>query len=165
MAILIGGIFFLVGLLLFQTAVISRLPLIYGSSDLFLLFLSSWALQEKSIKNYEFALIAVVFVSVVSALPFYIYFITYVGIVILANILKKRVWQTPLLALAFTVIIATVTEHGLTLLWLRLGGNNIPIIQTIGLVSVPALILNLIFSIPVYVIISNIAGSLFSSES
>jgi cell shape-determining protein MreD len=145
--------------------VISRLPLINGSSDLFILFLSSWALQNKSIKNYEFALIAVVLISIVSTLPFYIYFITYFGIVFLANILKKRVWQTPILALAFTIIIGTLLEHGLTIIWLRLGGNILPIIQTIGLVTVPTLLLNLILSIPVYAIISNISGSLFPSES
>jgi len=165
MAVLIGGIVFLVFLLLFQTAVVSRLPLLYGSADMFILFLSSWALQEKSTKNLEFALVATVIVSAVSALPFYIYFITFFGIIGLSNILKKRVWQTPLLALAFTVLAGTVTEHGLTLLWLRLGGNNIPLTQTIGLVSVPAILLNLLLSIPVYTIIRNLIGSILPIEN
>ena len=165
MTVLLGGIVFLIGLLLLQLAVVSRLPLIYGSADLFILFLSSWALQEKSIKNYEFALISIVLVSAVSALPFYIYFITYFGIIIIANILKKRIWQTPLLALAFTILAATAIEHGLTMVWLRLGGNSFSWAQTLGLVSVPSILLNLLLAIPVYTVIRNIIGSLFPAES
>jgi len=165
MAILLGGISFLIVLLLFQMAVVSRLPIVYGNADLFILFLSSWALQEKSTKNYEFALISVVLVSAVSALPFYIYLITYFGIIVLAGVLKKRVWQTPLLALAFTILAATIMEHGLTILWLRLGGNAISLSQTIGLVSVPSILINLLLSIPVYTVIRNIIGSLFPAES
>jgi hypothetical protein len=165
MAVLLGGISFLIVLLLFQLAVVSRLPIIYGSADLFILFLSSWALQEKSTKNYEFALIASILVSTVSALPFYIYFITYFGIIFIASVLKKRVWQTPLLALAFTILVATIMEHGLTILWLRLGGNTFPLSQTISLVSIPSILLNLLLSIPVYTVIRNIIGNLFPTES
>jgi hypothetical protein len=165
MAVLFAGIIFLTGLLIFQIAVVSRLTLLYGSSDLFILFLSAWALKGKSIKSLEFAIIAGVLVSFVSALPFYIYFVTYLGIVLIAYNLKKRVWQTPLLALAFTIIVATLVEHGLTILWLRIGGTSIQLTQALSMVSVPALLLNLLISLPVYAIISNIVDSLFPSES
>lgn len=164
MYVLLGGSLFLIGLLVLQTAIVSRLPLLYGSADLFVLFLSAWALQGKAKKSLEFALLAGLLVGAVSALPFYIYFATYIGIVIIANFLKNRVWQTPLLALAFTIIVSTLVEHGLTILWMRLSGVPLSINQALGLVSVPTILINLLLSIPIYAIINDIVGTLYPSE-
>jgi hypothetical protein len=164
MPVLFGGGLFLVFLLIMQTAVVSRLQLLYGSADLFLLFLATWSLQSKSTKNFEFALLASLLASAVSSLPFYIYFITYFGIVIIVSFLKKRIWQTPLLALTFVIIVATITEHGLTIAWLRLTGTSMRIEQSLALVSVPSLLLNLLLSIPFYAFIHDATSMIYPTE-
>lgn len=151
-------------MLLIQTTIVSRLNFIYGGADLYILFLSAWSLQVKSSKNIEFVLIATTFISIASALPFYIYLITYLSIISLAYFLKKRIWQTPILALAFTIIVATLINHGLTIFWIRINGTAIPVEQAIGLITVPTVFMNLLLSIPVYIVIRNIIEYIYPYE-
>ena len=57
-------------LLMLQTAVFSRVPLLQGTTDLVLLAVVAWALQRKVQTAWQWAIVAGVMVSFVSAMPF-----------------------------------------------------------------------------------------------
>src|SRR5512140_55181 len=85
-----------------QSAVISRVYLLSGVADLPLVMLAAWALQENVDSSWHWAAAMGILVGFISALPWYVPVISYLVVVTLAQVLQRRVWQAPLLAM-FTV--------------------------------------------------------------
>ena len=154
----------LVVALILQSVVLSRLPLINGTADLILLVLVSWALQEKADDALFWALLAGIMVSFVSAMPGFAALIAYILIVFLVRQLRRRIWQAPILAMLVAVVVGTIVQHILYIISLFIAGNQLPFQQTISLVTLPSALLNLLFSLPVYILISDLARMLFPVE-
>jgi len=151
----------LIVLLMLQMVVVSRLPLVHGTADLVLLALISWALQERARSAWAWAILAGVFVSFISALPFYMPVVIYVLVTATARLLQRRVWQTPILALLVAVFVGTLIEHGLSLVTLNVTGAGIPWQEGFGLVTVPSLLLNLAMALPIYTVIVDLSRSVY----
>ncbi len=146
-----------------QSAIIPSFALLSGYTDLLLVLLAAWALQEGVDTGLQWALLAALMMSIVSHLPWYIYVAGYLGIVLLARVLQKRVWQVPMLAMFTVTFLGTVFMHLLTFVYLRLFGHSISFSDAMGLVTLPSLLLNLLVAIPVFGMMRDLARWVFPS--
>jgi cell shape-determining protein MreD len=147
--------------LMLQTAVISRINLLYGSADLILVILAAWALQERVTTSWQWAVVAGVLFAFVSGLPWFVPLAGYLLIVGVARLLQRRVWQAPLLAMFTVSLIGTLMLHILSISSLRLLGNPLPVGDSFSLITLPSILLNLLLAIPIYAVMRDLAGWLY----
>ena len=154
----------LVVFFILQTTVFSQARLVSGTADMILLFLVAWSLQEQVKNSWLWTVIAGVFVSLVSAMPFFSPLIGYIGVVGISKGLQRRVWRTPLLAMLIVVLLGTFFQHSVYVLVLQLTGAPISWLESLDRVMLPSAILNLIFSLPIYAIAKDLAGRISPQE-
>jgi rod shape-determining protein MreD len=140
-----------------QSSVISRIYLLSGVADLPLVMLAAWALQENVDSGWHWAFALGILVGFVSALPWYVPVMSYVVVVALAQILQKRIWQAPLLAMFSVTFLGTVVLNVLTYLVLRIGGVEMPFEDVLGLLVLPGVLLNMLLAIPIYAIMRDLS--------
>jgi rod shape-determining protein MreD len=140
-----------------QSAVISHMTLLAGYADLMLVILAAWALKAEASSAWLWAILGGFMVSFVSGLPWPVIMFGYLFVVLLAQLLKKRVWQAPLLAMFSVTFMGTLIMDLSTLLILNLLGTPLPVGDSLGLVVLPSMLLNLLFAVPVYVMIRDLA--------
>ena len=96
---------YLIGLLLFgllavlQGTIVSAMPLLKGTADLFLLFIVAWALQDRVESAWQWCLIGGVLASIYSGLPFGVFILAYLICVGVARLIKRYIWKAPFLAM------------------------------------------------------------------
>jgi hypothetical protein len=146
-----------------QSAIVSQFPLLGGTADLILVLVAAWALQESVTTGFHWAFLASVLVSLVSSLPWVFHFVSYMGIVLLALALQRRVWQVPLLAMFSITFVGTLALHLLTIGYLSLSGAAIPLGDSLGLITLPSVLLNMLIAIPVFAISRDLAGWVFQT--
>lgn len=146
---------------IFQSAIVSRFPLLAGSADIMLVLIAAWALQDGVTTAFHWAFLASVMVGFVSRLPWMIYLVGYCGVALLALLLQRRVWQAPLLAIFSVTFLGTLFMHLLSFVYLRLAGDPLPFGDTMGLITLPSLLLNLLVSIPAYGLMRDLARWVF----
>lgn len=151
-------------LIILQTTILSRFPLLQGSADLVLIAVIAWALQKRVQTAWQWGIIGGLMVGIVSGLPFWVGFVTYSLGVAIALILRQRVWQVPLLALFIATFLGTLMSHLITFTVLQIAGTTLPIQQTFYLITLPSLLLNLILAIPIYYLLADLANWLYPSE-
>jgi rod shape-determining protein MreD len=152
------------GLMMLQSAIASRIPLMHGTIDLVLLALVAWALQNRVNTAWQWALIGGLLFSLASALPVGVMLVGYLGVVGLAELLKRRVWHVPVLAMFVTVFLGTLITHILSILALLLTGTPLPLWQTLNLITLPSLLLNTLLAVPMYALMGDLAGWLYPQE-
>lgn len=140
-----------------QSAVVSRVPLLSGFADLPLVMLAAWALQEEVDTAWHWAISTGLLVGFVSGIPWFIPVLSYIIVVLVAQIFQRRVWQAPLLAMFLVSFLGTIAMNGLSLGILRLFGVPLPIADTLGLLTLPSVLLNLLLAIPVYAVMRDLA--------
>ncbi len=133
-----------------QSAVMPAFTLLSGTADLLLVLLAAWALQDNVTTGFQWALLGSLMMSLVSHLPWFIYLIVYGGIVLMARMLQKRVWQVPLLAMFSITFLGTLLMHLMTFVYLQLYGSTVPISDALGLITLPSVLLNLLIAIPLF---------------
>lgn len=151
-------------LTILQTTIISRLPLLHGSADLVLLVIIAWALQERVRTAWHWALIGSAFIGLASALTFYIPLIGYLVTTALALLLRRRIWQTPLLAMFAITLLGTLISHFTTALSLSITGTPLPWVETLEMITLPSLFLNILLAAPVYALVRDLAEWLHPEE-
>jgi rod shape-determining protein MreD len=155
-------IFILLGI--FQSAVVSRLPLLQGTADLVLLVVAAWALQERVRNAWQWALIAGFVIGYISALNMLIPLLGYLLVTGIALLLRQRVWQVPILAMLSVTFVGTLLLNILTAIYLTIFGATLPILETMNLIILPSIILNLLLSIPVYALVRDFSEWLYPEE-
>ena len=140
-----------------QSAIVPAFSLLAGYADLLLVLLAAWALQEGVTTAFQWAFLSSLMISFVSHLPWFIYLGGYVGVVFLARLLQRRVWQVPLLAMFTVTFLGTVLMHLLSFSYLRLFGGLISLGDSMGLVTLPSVLLNLLVAIPVFGMMRDLA--------
>jgi rod shape-determining protein MreD len=140
-----------------QSAVFSRVTLLSGAADLPLVVLAAWALQEQVDTAWQWALAAGALVGFVSGMPIVVPLIAYLLVVLIAQALQRRVWQAPLLAMFVVTFVGTLLLHLLSLGTLRLLGIPLQIPDVLGLITLPAVLLNLLIAIPVFAVMRDLA--------
>lgn len=144
-----------------QSAIVPMFSLLAGYPDILLVMLAAWALQAGVTTAFQWALLGGLMVSLVSHLPWFIYLIGYTGVVLLARILQRRVWQVPLLAMFTVTFLGTMLIHLLSFVYLQFSGATVTISDAMGLVTLPSLLLNLLIAIPTFGIMRDLAHWVF----
>jgi rod shape-determining protein MreD len=152
------------GLLMLQSAVISRIPLLHGTADLVLLAVVAWALQERVETGWHWAILAGLLVGFISALPLVAALAGYLLTVGAALLLRRRVWQAPILAMFVATVFGTLLMHAISFVSLRLLGTPLPLRESLNLITIPSLLLNLVLAIPIYALLGDLANWLYPEE-
>ena len=140
-----------------QSAVISRITLLSGFADLTLVMLAAWALQEGVESAWHWAAATGILIGFVSGIPWIVPLISYLVVVALANMLQRRVWQAPLLAMFSVTFLGTMVSNLFSLVVLRFLGAPFVIGDALGLLVLPSVLLNMLFAIPVYAVMRDLA--------
>ncbi len=151
-------------LLILQTVLVSRLPLLHGTADIILLVLIAWALQEKVKHAWGWALIGGLMVSLISAMPYFSPLIGYLLIVAIARFLQRHVWQMPILAMFVATVVGTLIQQSLFYVVLQIHGTPLPLSESLSLIILPSALLNLLLSLPVYALVSDLANWVYPVE-
>ncbi|MFN2199047.1 MAG: hypothetical protein ACK2UW_23210 [Anaerolineales bacterium] len=151
-------------LVIAQSAVVSRVTLLQGSADLILLVLVAWALQPRVQNALIWAAVGGLLISFPTALPPGVALIGYMAATTLALVLRRRVWQVPVLAMLVAIILGTLITQGLAWISLRFIGVPLPFLQSFYLVLLPSLLLNLLLAVPIYILAGDLAGWLQPQE-
>jgi hypothetical protein len=141
-----------------QSSIAGQFSLLGGIVDLMLVLVTAWALQERVETGFHWAFLASIFASLVSRLPWFVYFVGYAGVVLFALLLQRRVWQVPMLAMFSLVFLGTVLLHVLTIGYLFLAGASITFAESLGFITLPSVLLNLLVSIPLFAMMRDVAG-------
>jgi len=152
------------GLLMLQLGVAGRMPLINGTVDLMLIGLAAWASFDRVKNAWLWTLIGGLMVSYFTAMPFYALMISYFGMTLFARYFQRRVWQTPLLALLVTVLVGSILEHSISIVALFVSGTSFSFMSAIQNIAIPSILLNLLISLPVYALMSDLARWLYPVE-
>lgn len=143
--------------LILQSAVVSQVDLLSGSADLPLVMLAAWALQENVDSAWHWAAALGLMVGFVSAIPWYVPVISYLFMVGIAQMLQRRVWQAPLLAMFSITFLGTLILNGFSFAILRVGGVALALEEVLGLVILPGVLMNLLLAIPVYAVMRDLS--------
>ena len=146
-----------------QSAMISRIYLLSGIADLPLVMLAAWALQDDVDSAWHWAVAFGLMVGFVSGLPWYVYVMGYGVVVALAQLLQKRVWQAPLLAMFTVTFLGTVVLCLISFLVLRVSNVNISVGDVLGLVVLPSVLLNMLLAIPVFAVMRDLSRWVYPS--
>ncbi|MBN2048497.1 MAG: hypothetical protein JW750_11695 [Anaerolineaceae bacterium] len=161
------GVLVLTTAMMLQTAIFSRLPLLNGTTDIVLIILAAWGLQE-NVKLSEvifWGAFAVIFVSFVSVVPAAFVLIAYTFLLIVVRWLQRRIWQAPVLGMFFSIILGTVFQQMLHYFGLRyFNGVPLPFDTSFLYIMLPSLVLNLLFTLPVFLLIKDITDWLHPME-
>lgn len=155
------GIPLLLLVVVVQSAIVPSLSMLAGYADILLVLLAAWALQEGVTTGVQWALLGGLMISIVSHLPWFIYLAGYVGVVLLARALQKRVWQVPMLAMFMVTFLGTILMHILTFAYLQLFGASPSLSDAMGLVTLPSLLLNLLIAIPMFGLMRDLSRWVF----
>ncbi len=150
--------------MILQTTVAAKVTLLNGAVDLVLVWLAAWGLSTRDRSGYILAIIAGGLVAYITALPWYIYLLGYLSVIILARYVFIKLWESPLLAMFAITIVSSILLYMLTYAGLRINGIGYPFGETLNRVIIPSIFLNLFTAIPVYAIVKDFTGWLYRSE-
>jgi len=151
-------------LIVLQMVVVYRFTLIHGMADLVLLALCAWSLQKNVQNAWQWAIIGGLIVGYVSALPWYAPMICYLLVVGVAILLRRRLWQVPILAMFILTILGTLFINIITLVVLRIQNVSIPVLESLNSITLPGLLLNILLTIPVFALFSELASWIYPEE-
>ncbi len=149
---------------IFQTAVVNQLSLLHGTADLMLVTLVAWAIQERVTNAWLWAIIGGTLISFSSATPYFAPLAGYLIVTLLARLLRRRIWQTPILALLLVTFLGTFVMHGVYLGTLLMKGLSFNWRDSLDLITLPSLLLNILLAIPIYAILTNLAEWVYPVE-
>ena len=151
-------------LVILQSAVVSRIPLLHGTADLVLIALLAWAIQERVNSAWQWSILGGLLVSLVTALPLVAILAGYLLATGVALLLRHRVWQVRILALLIATFFGTLITHAITVAYLRLSGTPIPLVDAFNVITLPSALLNLLVAVPLYAFIGDLANWVYPEE-
>lgn len=151
-------------LLILQSAIVSRIPLLHGTADLVLLALVAWAVQERVRTAWQWGIIGGLLVSMVSAVPILVIMAGYLLTIVVAVLLRQRIWGVRLLGMFTATFLGTLITHALTIAALQFNGTPIPWAAALNTITLPSALLNLILVVPMYALIGDLANWIYPEE-
>ena len=147
-----------------QVTIFGRIRLMNGAVNLVLLCLIVWSINSSTRYSWIMAVWGGLLMSFVSAMPLNSYMWFNLGVWGFIGLIKKRIWQMPLILTLFVTIVSTLFEALLTLGLLTLQGANLDYLLSLNRVIVPSLIMNLLFTIPVYAFLIDFISTIYINE-
>lgn len=140
-----------------QSSIVSRVTLLSGIADLPLVVLAAWAMQDEVETAWHWAVAMGVLVGFVSGLSWLVPLSSYLLVIALAQVLQRRVWQAPLLAMFSITFLGTVGLSFFSLVVLRFSGISLSMADVFGLLTLPGILLNMLLAIPVFAVMRDLA--------
>lgn len=144
-------------LTIIQSAIVSRLPLLQGTADIILLVVIAWALQEPVRSAWQWSILGGLMIGFVSIIPIFVPITTYLIITGLVLLVRNRIWENPILAMFAMTFLGSVFSQIASAFVVSISVTPLPILDTLRLIILPSLILNLILAAPIYAIIKDLA--------
>lgn len=151
----------LIVLLILQTVIAREIPLLQGSPDFVMLVLIGWALQRRVETAWHWGVIGGLMVGLLSAVPVYVIAPSYLVVVGLSLFFRQRFWKVSLMVMFIVTFLATLLTQLSVFFYLQIIEVPIPIMDTINLIVLPSILLNLLFATPFYIWMSDLAGWLY----
>jgi rod shape-determining protein MreD len=148
-------------MVILQSAIFSQVKLLHGTTDLVLLIVVAWAVQDKVTTAWHWGIIAGLLASLATAVPAYAIIPSYVIVTAAALYIRRIFYQRPLLAMITATVLATLVSQIVSIVVLVISGTPIPIIEAFYLITVPSVLLNLLLAVPVYALIGDLANWLY----
>jgi hypothetical protein len=161
---MVTAVFLLSAAMVLQNSIISRLHMLQGSADLVLLVLVSWILLANEKGRWLWGVPAGLLVGISSAIPFWIPVISYTGFALIVTRLQQRIWQVPIWMLVTSTFFGTILIIGLEVIYLWLTAIPIGLTETLNLILLPSLVLNMIAVLPVYGLVGEVTKRLYPKE-
>lgn len=146
-----------------QSAIVSRVTLLSGIADLPMVMLAAWAMQDEVDTAWHWAIATGILVGFVSGLSWLVPVLGYLVVVALAQILQRRVWQAPLLAMFSVTFLGTISLSIFSLVALRFSGIPLGVADVFGLLTLPSILLNMLLAIPAYAVMRDLARWVYPS--
>lgn len=147
-----------------QSAIVSRVYLLSGIADLPLVMLAAWALQDEVKTAWHWAVATGLLVGFVSGIAWFVPVISYLLVVMLAQLLQRRIWQAPLLAMFVVTFLGTIVLYSLSFVTLQLSGVPLSVSDTLGLLTLPGVLLNMLLAIPAYAVMRDLSRWVYPSS-
>lgn len=145
-------------LLILQTTIASEVSLLDGAADLLLVWLAAWGLITRDRSGFILAIFSGAMVAFITAIPWYVYFIAYFSVIILARFVFNKLWESPLLAMFAITMVSSIILYFVMFISLQLEGIRYPFEGTLSRVIIPSIFLNLFLAMPVYAIVKDYLG-------
>jgi hypothetical protein len=162
-AVLIGIPIMLFAAIL-QSSLVSNFTLLSGMADLVLVVIIAWTIDERVKNAWVWAVLGALFVSLFSALPFFVYVSSYGLVTWISYIFHRRIWQAPLLIMLGMTLLGTIIEQGLSMLVLQFNGTPLSFLTGFTRVTLPSVLLNLLVALPIYAILRYLAGKVYPGK-
>jgi rod shape-determining protein MreD len=140
-----------------QSAIVSRVSLLSGYADLTLVIVIAWALQDGVTTAWHWAVLAGAMNALVTGMPWGVPLGGLLMAVFIAQVLQKRIWQAPLIAMFAVTFLASLFSHALSFVVLNLMGAPIVFGDAFSLITLPSVLLNLLVAIPVFWLMRDLA--------
>ena len=82
----------------------------------------------------------------------------------LALLVRQRIWQVPILAMLAVTFIGTLLIQIFTFIFQSIVGTPLPFLESVNLIILPSMLLNLILAIPVFAIVKDFSEWLYPEE-
>ncbi len=145
-------------LTMLQVGVLNNLPLLSGYSDLVMLAIIAWALQEPVRNAWVWAFIGGSLMTFISAMPMGVYFLAYFLVAGMVFLMRKIIWRFPFITMLTATVIGSIILLGLSNTALQVIGVSIPLGYSFRMIIIPSTILNILFALPVYGLIGELAN-------
>jgi hypothetical protein len=155
---------FLMVVVILQSAVMSHIRLLSGYGDLPLVLLAAWAIQPNVDSGWQWATLTSLLIGFMSRVPWPAVLLGYLSVILVAQILRRRVWQAPLLAMFATTLLATVAFHLFTYVALALSGSFLAVSEVLSAVTLPSLLINLLLAIPAYALMRDLSRWVYPEQ-
>jgi len=147
-----------------QSSVVSQVKLLSGYADLPFVLIAAWALQDRVDSSWHWGALTCLFSGFISSMPAPVVIAGYLGAVLLARALQRRVWQAPLLAMFSVVFFGTLFFHISSFVVLSFLGTPFTFGDVMGLVTLPSLLLNMLLAIPIYAFMRDVSYWVYPVE-
>ena len=149
---------------LFQVSFLGRITLLNGTPDILMLFMIVWSINDRTEYSWIFVILCGLIMSYISAMPMNGYLWMYLIIWGIIRFIKTKVWEMPLIIMLFMTIIGTVIIAFGTLGLLFLQNASVNYTDAFKLIITPNLVLNLLFSIPIYAFLNDVVNTIYIGE-
>jgi rod shape-determining protein MreD len=151
-------------LAIIQSAIISTMPLLFGTTDIVLVVVLAWTLQDKVKGAWQWSIIGAGLMTLLSALPVGIYFAAYLAATLLASYIRRRIWKMPFLGMLIAIFLGTLLVQVVSWLGRWLTGVYLPLEQVVIQIMLPSILLNLLIAIPIFFVMKDLAIRLYPEE-
>ena len=149
---------------LLQVGFFGQIRLMNGTSDLLMLCIIAWSINDRSKYSWILVIWAGLLMSYISAMPMNGYMWMYLAIWFIIRFIKMRVWQMPLMLMLFVTILGTLLISVGTLVLLFLSNASVNYLNALQQIIIPSLVMNLLLAIPVYAFLNDVINTIYINE-